>query len=156
MGLLRYIVSLPSHQIASIIESMLANIPTITCRCDNVLPTEPHIESQLQVLSTLVSACDAYATLSACVDCISTRQYMNTSRSAWPGNRSRTRLRSWERLAASARRGAKGPPTDTEYVIRVSFCIPSAKPAPIRPERSFALLYVPPTNPWNVCCRASC
>jgi hypothetical protein len=70
MGLLKYIVSLPSHQRASIIASMLANIPTITCCCDDVLPTEPHIESQSQYLSTIVSACGAYATLSACVDCI--------------------------------------------------------------------------------------
>ncbi len=73
MGLLKYIVSLPSHPRASIIASMLANIPTITCCCDDVLPTEPHIESQLQFLSTIVSACCAYTTLSACVDCISPR-----------------------------------------------------------------------------------
>ncbi len=73
MGLLEYIVSLPYHQRASIIASMLANISTITCCCDDVPPTEPHIESQLQYLSTMVSACGAYATLSACVDCISPR-----------------------------------------------------------------------------------
>ncbi len=49
------------------------SICTITCCCDDVLPTEPHIESQLQYLSSIVCACGAYATLSACVDCISPR-----------------------------------------------------------------------------------
>ena len=86
----------------------------------------------------------------------STKQTMNTSRSAQPGNFSRARLRSLKRLAASARRGAKGPPTDAEYVMRGSVCLPSAKPAPMLSVRMFALPSVPPTNPWNVYCRASC
>jgi hypothetical protein len=83
MGLLKYIVSLPFYPRASIIASMLANISTIMCCCDDVLTTEPHIESQLQFLSTVISACGAYATLSTRVDCISPRQPASLLSTFW-------------------------------------------------------------------------
>ncbi len=85
-----------------------------------------------------------------------TRQSMKINRSHWSGKRSRTRLKKCRRLAASARKEETGHPTGAENCKRGILSMPNAKPAPILSVRTHALPSVPPTNPANVYCLASC
>jgi hypothetical protein len=85
-----------------------------------------------------------------------TGQSMKINRSYWSGNRSRNRLKKSRRLAASARKEETGPPTGAENCKRGILSLPNAKPAPILSDYTHALPSVPPTNPGNVYCLASC
>jgi hypothetical protein len=87
-----------------------------------------------------------------------TRQSMKINRSHWSGNRSRTRLKKYRRLAASGPLLVKRKPVLllVPKTARGVFSQCLMRPAPILSVRTHALPSVLPTKPGNVYCLASC